>query len=123
MQADVTARLASLGYAVTEADEWIINFAIEKVTWTIRNECNLTEIPDGLHYIAVDMVCGEVLYSKKGSGQLDELDVDAAVKSIKEGDTQVTYAIADNGVTLDGLIMTLREAGRSEFVTYRRLVW
>jgi hypothetical protein len=123
MYEDVVQRLQSLGYEVLEKDEWLINFAIDKVTWTIKNECNVPEIPDGLHFIAVDMVCGEFLFAIKGSGQLENFDVEAAVKSIKEGDTQITYAISDNSITLDGLIDSLIRTGRSQFVTYRRFVW
>jgi hypothetical protein len=121
---DVVKRLASLGYTVDEtADAWVIDFCIDKVTNTILNDCNIDAIPDGLYQIAIDMVCGEFLFAKKGSGQLDNFNVEAAVKSIKEGDTQVTYAISDTSITLDGLIDWLRTNGQAQFVTYRRLVW
>jgi hypothetical protein len=123
MYGDVVKRLESLGYTVGNSDQWLIEYIIAKVTNTVKNECNITEIPDGLHQIAVDMVCGEILSAKKGSGQLDTLDVEAAIKTIKEGDTSVTYAIEDNSITLDGLINTLINSGKSQFVTFRRFAW
>lgn len=123
MYEDVVQRLQSLGYTVLDTDQWLINFTIEKVTWTIKNECNVSSIPDGLHNIAVDMVCGEFLSAKKGSGQLTEYDVEEVIKSIKEGDTTITYAIGDGAVTLDRLINYLINCGKSQFVTYRRFVW
>ncbi len=123
MYEDVIQRLQSLGYNVLDSDVWLINFAIDKVTWTIKNECNIPEIPDGLRYVAVDMACGEFLFAKKGSGQELNFDVEAAVKTIKEGDTQITYGVADNAITLDGFITALKSSGMSQLVTYRRFVW
>jgi hypothetical protein len=121
---DVVQRLASFGYTVDETvDTWVLNFCIDKVTNTILNLCNIDSIPDGLHQIAVDMVCGEFLSGKKGSGQLDGIDAAGAIKSIKEGDTQITYAVSDDSITLDSLIDMLLNRGKSEFVRYRRLVW
>jgi hypothetical protein len=121
---DVVQRLASLGYTVDEtADTWLINFCIDKVTHTIKNTCNIDAIPDGLYQIAVNMVCGEFLFAKRGSGQLNDFDVESTVKSIKEGDTQVVYAIPDTSITLDSLIDWLRTNGQSEFYRYRRFVW
>jgi hypothetical protein len=123
MPEDVISRLAAFGYAVTDADMWLINFIIGKVAETIKNECNVDEVPDGLRYVAVDMVCGEFLLAKQGSGQELGIDVEAAVKQIKEGDTQITYAIPDNSVTLDGLIDILRNGGRGQFAACRRFKW
>ena len=122
----VVKRLKSLGYTVNgDMDEWLITFALEKVTDEIQNELNIgeTDIPDGLFYVAVDMICGEFLAAKKGSGQLADFDVEEAVKQIKEGDTTITYAVADGVVTFDGLISLLRNSGKSQFVTFRRLAW
>jgi hypothetical protein len=123
MYEDVITRLQSLGYTVVDGDRYAIEFAIQKVTWTIRNECNVAEIPDGLHNIAVDMVCGEFLSVMKGSGRLPEFDVENAIKSIKEGDTQVTYAVSDMANPLNWLINYLMNYGKSQFITYRRFVW
>lgn len=123
MYEDVIARLQSLGYMVVDGDQYAVEFAIQKVTWTIRNECNVAEIPDGLHNIAVDMVCGEFLSIMKGSGRLSEFDVENAIKSIKEGDTQVTYAVSDMANPFDWLINYLMNYGKSQFIAYRRFAW
>ena len=123
MYSDIIARLESLGYLVHEGDELTLKFLIGKVTQTIKNECNVSAIPKGLWYIAVDMVCGEFLMMKKGSGQLNGLDVDAAVRQIQEGDTSVTYAIPDEQITLDWLIKHLMTDGQEQFLKFRRLAW
>jgi hypothetical protein len=123
MRGDVINRLGWMGYAVTEADEIGLTFAIYKVTNFIKNECNIHEIPDGLHEIAVDMICGEFLLVKKGSGQLADFDETNAVKQISSGDTTVAYALSDKPVTFDSLIDMLINGGRSQFAAYRRFAW
>lgn len=121
---DVKARLQSLGYTVTDSDQYALEFAIEKTTWAIINACNVSAVPDGLRNIAVDMACGEFLSIKKATGQLPEdFDAEAAVKSIKEGDTQVTYAVGDMAAPFDWLVDYLTSQGKSQFVHYRRLSW
>ena len=55
----VKERLRSFGYEVQDGDEAIIAFSIQKVENTIKNDCNVSSIPDGLENIAVDMAAGE----------------------------------------------------------------
>lgn len=127
MLEDVTARLASFGYTVTQGDAWMLNFIIAKVENCIKTECNLGLVPDGLHNIAVDMVVGEFLLSKKSTGQLTGIDISAVEKSIQEGDTTVTFAIGSGDKTpekrLDELILFLMEYGKSSFISYRTFSW
>jgi hypothetical protein len=129
MYEDIKQRLESLGYTFDVADEWVLNFLIEKVTNTIKNECNVTAIPEGLNQVAVDMVCGEFLLMKKGSGQLDGFNVDlntAVLKQVQEGDTNVVFAVdqtASAEQRLDALIYYLMNYGKNQFITYRRLKW
>lgn len=120
---DVKSRLKALGYEAGDGDIIAIEFAIEKMLWEIKNECNINLIPDGLHNAAVDMTCGNFLRAKKESGQLPDFNADDAVKSIREGDTQITYAVEDGASAIDRLITFLSDAGKSQLVTYRRLVW
>lgn len=120
---EVKDRLKALGYEVVDGDQCSIDFAMQKVEWTIQNACNVSAIPDGLHNIAVDMACGEFLSVKKGHGQLPEFDVESAIKSIKEGDTQITYAVGDMANPVDWLLNYLMNYGKPQFITYRRLAW
>jgi len=123
MYTDVIGRLKSFGCLVLDTDQWALEYLIAKVTNEIKNECNISGIPEGLHHIAIDMVCGEFMQMKKGTGQLDDLDVEATLKQIHEGDTTITYAVADKSITLDGLIEYLINGQRSQFITYRRVSW
>lgn len=117
-------RLQSLGYVIKPGDENIIPFVMEKVESTIKSSCNTTSIPEGLTNIAIDMVCGEFLYFKKQSGQLEEFDTEVAVKKVKLGDTDITF---DESLSpeqrLDNLIHNLKSSGKEEFSCYRRIRW
>ncbi|MEA4831576.1 MAG: hypothetical protein VB118_03045 [Oscillospiraceae bacterium] len=125
--ADVLLRLDYFGYVVNEGDSWVLSFSIQKIENNIKNSCNITSIPNELFNTVIDMVCGEFLFSKKSSGQLQgfTLNLDAAVKQIQEGDTSVSFG--DGSKTpeqrLDLLIAYLMQNGKSEFVQYRRLKW
>ena len=123
----VLNRLESLGYTLKETDDWMISFSVQKVENTIKNECNADSIPDGLLQIAVDMICGEFLFTLKQSGQLDDFDLDAALKTVQTGDTTVTFAVDQGSMTveqrLNNLLSFLMNNGRSEFICYRKIRW
>jgi len=127
---DIIKRLASLGYTFNEdRDGWVIGFLVDKVTNTIKNETNLTEIPEGLHQIAVDMVCGEFLKAKKASGDLGgfEIDLDSAMlKQKSQGDTSFSFAVdkmQSAEERLDTVIDHLLNYGKPQFLAFRRLKW
>ena len=126
----VTERLKSFGYEVkADSDGFGLTFCIEKVRNTIRNDTNQKEVPKGLEYIAVDMVCGEFLLSKKtfAPDDLKNLDLDLAVKQIQKGDTNTVFAVGEGSQTseqrLNTFIDYLLTYGKSEFTRYRRFVW
>lgn len=124
----VLQRLESLGYTVQDADGWMIGFFVQKVENHIKNSCNTTSVPDGLKYTAVDMVCGEFLFALKQTGKLNEtFDLDAAVKQVQAGDTNVTFAIGDGSNTpeqrLNNLLAYLMTKGEGDFVCYRKIKW
>lgn len=125
MLEDVTKRLESFGYEVTEDDTWMIEFLIQKIENSIKADCNINTIPEELHEIAVDMVVGEFLLNKKSRGQLEGFDLETAVKQIHEGDTSVTFS--DGSKTpeerLDELILYLMNYGKGKFSAYRCIKW
>ncbi len=122
-------RLKSFGYEVKDEDGTLLGFAVEKVTNTVKNECNVTKVPAGLVNIAVDMAVGEFLSSKKAFSPSDiaGLDLDFAVKQIQAGDTNTVFATGEGSLTpeqrLDGFINRLLNCGRSEFACYRKIRW
>jgi hypothetical protein len=128
MKEKVINRIESFGVTIADSDWWVIDFIISKVENQIKNDCNLTTVPNELLEIAVDVVVGEFLKSKKSTGTLDSsaiVTTDAPIKSIKEGDTTITYAVSDgqqSNTGIDGLIASLINK-QSEFIKFRRLRW
>jgi len=120
---DIVKRLALLGYLVLDADKWLVEHLISTVSTTIKNECNIDEIPPGLRYVAIDMVVGEFLRIKKASGGLEGFDVEHAVSAIKQGDTSLSFALGNDVITLDSLITVLIEGHRSQLARFRRILW
>lgn len=126
--AEVKKRLEQLGYAAVDNEDIIILFSINKVTEHIKNSCNVSSIPEGLHYTAIDMICGEFLFALKQIGKLNEtFDLEMAVKQIQEGDTSITFSIGDGSQTpeqrLNNLISYLMNNGEGDFVCYRKIRW
>ena len=125
----IKERLQSLGYTVKDSDDIAINFAMQKVENTIKNDCNVSAIPDGLIHVAINMVVGEFLMSKKTFAPNDLLNfnLDAAIKQIQEGDTNISFAVGEGSKTdeqrLDSFIDYLLNYGRDEFIAYRRFRW
>lgn len=120
----VILRLKDLTYEVIDEDAFSLAFNMQTVENTIRNSCNTASIPDGLLFIAVDMVCGQFLMQKKQTNSLgDSFDVDLAIKSVKLGDVNVSLGDKSDESKLDWLFSYLMKHGESEFVCYRRICW
>lgn len=130
MLAGLTQRLESLGYVVTEADDFGLSFVSDKVEQKIIDDCGVYDpvllqmtMPEGLHEVAVDMAAGEFLMTKKNLGQLTGFDVDGAIKTISEGDTSVTYQGATADQKLDALLGFLMASGKARLADYRVIKW
>lgn len=127
MREKVVVMLTALGVAGA-VDDPLLDIVLNNVQWRIKNLSNLSEIPEGLESLAVSMAVGEYLNMKKCSGQLEGFDLDAAaVKSIQEGDTNITFALGEGSSTpeqrLNSLIDYLINGRIGEIYRYRRLVW
>lgn len=122
----VLKRLVSFGYDLKEDDGWMICFVILKVEDHIKNSCNTTSIPDGLFNVAVDMVCGEFLFTKKQTGKLElaDLDLNGAITQIHEGDVTVQFASGSSDEDkFNSFVDYLLHNGEGDFVCYRKLKW
>lgn len=127
---DVVKYLETFGYEVKDTpDSFILTNAFEKVRQIVRNECNTPDIPDGLKFVVTEMVLGEFLLIKKtfSPDELTNFDLNAAVKSIKVGDTDTVFALGEGTATpeqrLTAFIDALKGSGKSQFTAYRRLRW
>lgn len=122
-------RLRAFGYVMKEGDEALLVFSLRKVEDTIKNDCNVSFVPDGLVNTAVDMAVGEFLTAKKtfSPDDIAGLDLNFAVKLLQEGDTNTIFAIGEGSLTheqrLNNFLNYLLTHGREEFSCYRRLRW
>lgn len=122
-------RLEGFGYKLKAGDKAALKFAVEKVTNTIKNECNVSAVPEGMMNIAVDMAAGEFLGTKKAFSPADiaGLDLEPAVKQIQVGDTNTAFAAGEGSLTpeqrFDLFVEHLLNYGRGEFACYRKIRW
>ena len=123
----VIDRLTQLGYKVTQDDWEQIDFEVTKCINYTLNYCNISEIPAIVEPRLVDRICSDFLYYKKNSGSLEGFNYDAVIKAVKEGDTQITYAVGQGEDTpenrFDAFVKQL-ERGYDKWITpHRRLTW
>lgn len=123
----IIVRLKQLGYSATPDDYAQIDFELQSITNYTMNYCNIIEIPEILDPRIVDRVCSDFLYYKKNSGSLEGFNYDAVIKSIKEGDTTVTYAVGQGEDTpenrFDSFVKTLKNGYDKWCTPHRRLRW
>lgn len=124
---NIVKRLKYLGYVVTEDDYEHIDFELKKTLNYVMNYCNITIIPEILDPRIIDRVCSDFLFYKKNSGNLEDFNYDTVIKSIKEGDTQIQYAVGQGEDTpenrFDAFVKSL-ERGFDKWITpWRRLRW
>ena len=125
---EVAARIGSLGYPPTAGDEAAIQYATSRAEWEIKNNTNLPAVPDGLHFVWIDMAAGLFLFDKKATGQLP-IQFETPTKSIAEGDTSVAFAVggSDGALTpeaqYDKMLGSLINPPPEQLAAYRRLRW
>ena len=126
---DVVNRLLQLGYVVTDEDKSAIEYTIADTESYVKLFCNIETVPESLHHKLVNRVCGVFLMFKKNMGLLSEtnFNFEMAEKTIKLGDTSVTYAIGEGDMTPEGRFDVAINALMRDFdknlVLFRRLVW
>lgn len=125
----VVARLAMLGYTVTDDDKTGLEYTIHKCEAELLANINHRKLPPPLFYTLVDMVAGQYLYDKKAAGGLGEgFDFDAPAKSITEGDISVTFSGVSDGAStaesrFDAMLDQLMHPAESILAAFRRLRW
>lgn len=123
----VVERLKQLGYTAVESDDDQIYFEMIKILNYVKNYCNITDIPEILDYRIIDRICGDFLYYKKNSGSLEGFNYDAVIKSVKEGDTTITYAVGQGEDTpenrFDSFVKQLERGFDKWIAPHRSLRW
>lgn len=123
----IKERLVHLGYTATNEDNSRIDFEMGIALDYVHNFCNRQDIPEVLDRAIVNKICASFLFYKKNSGGLEGFDYDAVIKSIREGDTTVTYAVGQGEDTpenrFDTFVKSL-ERGFDKWLTpHRKIRW
>ena len=126
MREQVIAMLTALGVTGADADP-LLDILLKNVQQRILNKTNQSVIPEELAGVAVYMAVGEYLNMKKAIGQLTGFDLDAAIKQLQEGDTNITFAVGEGSLTpeqrLNSLIDYLINGRSDELYRFRKMVW
>ena len=111
-------------YEFSAMEEMILSFDIDKCVREMEMKLN-SGIPEAFEYALVDMVVGEFLMSQKSLGTLkmNALDYNMVVKSVQEGDTNITFADgSSDSQKLDVLISYLMHP-EIDYADYRKIRW
>ena len=124
---EVVNLISALGYTLTTGDDYLLSFSAGYVEQEIKNACNVPEVPEGLHKVAVGLIVSRFLTTKKAKREVDAsaLDFSPMLKELSEGDTKQVWDTGSGSSPeqrLDLFIAAL-ENGRNQFITYRRLKW
>lgn len=118
--------LAFYGYAAfSPADDTALRFIAAEEKQYIKNYCSVSQIPEALRFCLVDLILGRFLQHKKATGELEGFQLEAAVASIREGDTTVAFGdtTPSGDQRLDALIGYLTGRHRGELNKFRRIKW
>ena len=126
----VVDRLGQFGIAEEQIDVAALQFDMALILRYVVNYCNLdngNEIPEILDLRIIDRICSEYLMKKKNAGMLEGFDYEQAVKTIKEGDTQIQFASEADGTTpeerFNKLVDYLYKNFDKWICKYRRIRW
>ena len=120
----IKLRLKSLGYEPTENDDFALEFVMDKTEQRIKHFCNISEIPDCLEWVFIEMACGDFLQAKKSLGQLTNMQVEQIVKSIEDGDTTVSFQSGVDAETVFNNYLDKMINGHVDsLIAHRKLLW
>ena len=126
----VISRLGQLGITIEENDRDVVQFELDLILDYTVNYCNFsdrTEIPSILDKRIIDRVCSEYLMKQKNDGLLDGFNYDAFIKTIKEGDTQITFGNESDADTPENRFNSLvnyMQRGYDKWISqWRKLRW
>ena len=120
MLADVRMLIkASVGYEVQDIDLPVLSYIYSDVEQHIKNDCNVTEIPEGLQTVLDELTAGKFLALQKGV--ILGTEGTEVVKSIREGDTTVELGGTSTEQRYDAIVRVLTR--ERDFACYRKFRW
>lgn len=116
---DIKLRLKSLGYEVTEADNFSLKYNQDEAIEYVKHFCNIDEIPACLKYVVIDRACGGFLKEKQALG---EYSVEIIPTKMQIGDTTVESNSESQG-TSKSIINDLMNGHLDKLIAHRRIEW
>lgn len=124
---NIIDRLKQLGYTANESDYDAIDYELTEVINYTLNFCNISVIPEIVEPRLIDRTCSHFLYYKKNSGSLEGFNYETVIKTIKEGDTSITYAVGSGEDTpenrFDAFVRKLELTYDKWLVPWRKIRW
>ena len=124
---EIITLLENMGVKNISCDDALLGFIMHETINQVKSHCNISAIPKNAKEIVISIIIGKYLKSLKSVGKLElnELDFDAAPKSVSLGDTKVEFT--GNEITqekrLDFPIDSWLSSGLSSINDFRKLVW
>lgn len=118
--------LEGYGYTLRDGDAELLSFCVGRVSDYIKNECNISDIPDGLARLAAQRAVGEFLGAKLAfnSGDVIGVDAERVVKSVSVGDTSTSFEVGKTPrERLTAAAELLKRSGEGELACYRKIRW
>lgn len=112
---DITGRLKLL---LPDIDAELLTFASDLVGDTIKNYCNVPEVPEGLYNVAAAMVVDAWRQHQFGTAELEP-----EAKGVTRGDT--SFSFASSAEQMQAIISNpgFTQDYRAQLNAYRKLRW
>ncbi len=116
---DIKLRLKSLGYEVTEVDDFSLEYNQDEAIEYVKHFCNIDEIPACLKYVVIDRACGGFLKEKQAIG---EYSLEIIPTKMQIGDTTIESNSESQG-TSKSIINDLMNGHLDKLIAHRKLEW
>lgn len=124
---EIITLLENMGVKDISCDDALLGFIMHETINQVKSHCNISAIPKNAKETVISIIIGKYLKSLKSVGKLElnELDFDAAPKSVSLGDTKVEFTGNDttDEKRLDLLIDSWISSGLSSLNHFRKMVW
>lgn len=120
---DVIDRLKGFGIDVKDSDISTIELIMVGTQQYIYNYCNISSLPPQLYFTAVDMCCGTFLKTKYSIGDIDFLDCNGDISSIKEGDVSLSFREGSSSSDVFKTLIDKLLNKKDELECFRKLKW
>ena len=120
------ARLEAMGYVMQEGDRWLLETLGREVCRELLAACNRAALPEEWSERATRVVCGRFLRGKLAVGKLAGFDFEAAVQSVRLGDTDVRFVQSTEDSParrFERMLDELCRISEGELVRCRKLCW